>query len=736
MKKRHRKIVLLGSGLLVYGLLVLAVASQLFEMDTVQLSPPMIESPTTSSRGQESAQVPINIATQANGFSGILLPLGPDDGRLPGIPALWDEYLRAEKADPEKRAVDGFDGLLAVKNIADFSKGSIAELFLSGLPLKAFRSGNSFLVLNTQGNVQIIDCQNPRQPKSAGSLPYQRIKDMEMRGDTAYLLLGRPEARNDKLVIVDLENPHKPRELTRLSLPKWTVSFSLLGSQLVVYTRIIGHRPEHYVYLYDLTADFQLVSLGRVESLLLKNGFLKHKGYLLVPDDHAGVHVYDFSNPLQPVIVASLDFPAQIRSFIQRGDMVFALGGQNQIYVIDLHDPMYPFLSSVVEEANYPAYFMEYGSYSYYFTLNRYLRVFDIEPLDPMAKRVKGPTGFAGELVSLKTGSGFSLLGKFQGTLTTAVTDVLTLEDKVKVVDTLVWRGFLVVLDDTGLVQFFRQEDKSSPVFQESLSLPSSQRWLAATDERLYVGGESTVHVVAKGNDGHFALSGQFGLSGKESWDGLVIQQTLCLAAGKDGLLCFSLEQPDRPVLSPEWVLPRHLESQVDVRQLTSPGGRRVLASAGSAGLLSGKLDDHGKFIFNGFFAFPSPSRAIAVVDGLCLVSTERDVFVVDIRDGNSLQNLGEIDFPGEERFAVADPDFWAGYVPGKGWFTLSSPRLVLPGEFETLQIEGNATRTQASPYRYRLNLFNDHGVITIPGILSLSLMSGNRVAGAAHGSH
>ncbi|GEM_PF-5011374 len=736
MKKRLRKIILWGSGLLIYGLLLAAVVSRMLVLDTVQLAPSMIESPAAASRGRESVQSLINRVTPANGISGILLPLGPDDGRLPGIPVLWDEYLKAGKADPSRRNVDGFDGLQTVKNVADFSRDSIAELFLAGVPLEVFRRGDAFLLLNARGKVQIIDVQNPRQPKNAGFLPYQGIKDMEMQGDIAYLLLSRPEARNDKLVIVDLGSPQEPLELARISLPKWTMSFYLSGRQLVVYTTTKDYKQDYFIHLYNLTADFQLISLGRAGSSLLRNGFLKHKGYLLVPDDHAGVHVCDFSDPLQPVVVASLDFPAHIRSFTQRGDMVFALGSQNQIYVIDLHDPLHPFLSTVVEEANHPAYFVEYGAYSYYFTMNRYLRVFDVKPFDSMAKSEKRATGFAGELVSLRTGAGFLLLGKLQGSLTTAVTDVMTLTDKIKIIDTLTWKGFLIVLDDTGLIQFFRQGENSSLMLQESLQLPSAQRWLAAASERLYVGGESMVNIVAKSDDGHFILSDQFGLAGKESLDGLVIQQTLCLAAGKDGLLCFSLEQPDRPELSPAWMLPQQLESLVDVQQLASPGGSRVLIAAGQAGLLSGNLDDHGQFLFDGVFDFPLPSRALAVVGGLCLVSTETGVYIVDIRDGDSLQNLGEIDFPGVERFAVADPDFWAGYVPGKGWFPLPSPRLVLPGEFETLEIESSTTRTQASPYRYRLNLFNDHGVITIPGILSLPHISGRREAGATHGSH
>jgi hypothetical protein len=591
-----------------------------------------------------------------------------------------------------------------------------------------FRRGGSFFLLTSRGKVQVFDCQNPRQPKLSGSLSYQQVKYMEMQGDKAYLLLSHPGARNDELVVVDLENPREPRELTRLNLPKQTLSFYLSGRQLVVYAGSSGLKEEYFIHLYDLADNFQLVSLGKVKSLLLRSGFLKYKDYLLVPGSRTGLYVCDFSNPLQPVVVASLASPDNIRRFARHGDRVFALGLQSRIYAIDLHDPVNPVFSTVVEEANYAAYFVEYGDYFYYFTLDGYLRVFDTKPLDLMARGDQWSGGIAGELVSLQAGTGFTLLSNNrglsdQGLLPPPITDVLTLTDKTKVVDTLAWQGFLVVLRDNGLMQFFRKEQESSPVFQESLKLPSAQRWLAASDERLYVGGESTVHVVANNEDGHFVLSGQLEIPDRESLDGLVVQQTLCLAAGKDGLRCFSLDNPDRPMASPGWTLPRHLETQIDVQQLTSPGGNRMLVAAGSAGLLSGGIDGHGQFRLEGLFGFLAPIRAIAVVGGLCLVSTETGVAVIDISNRNSLQNLGVISLQGVERFAVADPDFWAGYVPGEGWSVLPFPHLVLPGEAELFQPHDSTTLSEPFAYRYRLNLFNDHEVVTVPGFQYLSAL-------------
>jgi hypothetical protein len=269
---------------------------------------------------------------------------------------------------------------------------------------------------------------------------------------------------------------------------------------------------------------------------------------------------------------------------------------------------------------------------------------------------------------------------------------------------------------------------------QESLQLPSAQRWLATSDNRLYVGGGSAINVIAEGESGHFVFSGQIESSGAESWDGLVVQKTLCVAAGKDGVLCFSVEDPDLLSASHNWMIPRQLEPLVDVRQLASAGGNRVLAAAGSAGLLSGQIASDGQLEFVGLIGFPVPIYALATVNDFCLISTGSEIRVVDIRNSDSLQNLGKIAFPGVTRFAVASPDFWAGYVPGVGWSVLPAPRIVSPGETERLQIVRDTESAEPLHDRYRLELFNDREVITVPGILTLSDLPDDRTTGATHG--
>lgn len=729
MKKHLRKIVFLGIFLSAYASLVAVVLILLLQLNVNQLSQ-SFEKLAAVTGDREMIHTLLNDLGHSTDFTSILLPLGPDDNRMPGAPAIWQEVLREKHDIAERKNIDGFDGFQTVASIADFSKGAVAEQFLSGAPSQAFRRGRFLLALNTRGNVQIIDCVKPQEPRIAAFLPYDQVKQMEMQDDIAFLLLTRPGTQLDTLITIDLKDPLTPRELSRFSLPEHTMSFFFFNHQLVVYTYSRGYEREHQVHLYGFADDFGFILLGKAKSPPLGSRFLKLGHYLLIADLRSGLNVVDFKDPLQPVIIASVALPDQIKRLSRHGDKVFALGGKNSIYVIDVYDPVRPVLSSVVEDANYAADFMEFGHYCYYFTENGYLRVFDIPFYTELGVDRRGSAGIAGELAPMQTGGGFVLLGKSQGPLPDIVTNVQSLPEKTTVIDKLFWQGFLVILDDKGLVQFFRNGEGASRESGESLQLASGQRWLTASDDRLYAGGDSRISIIAKAGDDHFMLSGQIEFSGEESWDGLIVQQVLSVAAGRHGVVSFSLEHPDRPTANPVWRIPKHLESQADVRQLVSPGGDRLLAAAGPAGLFCGRIAAGGQFQLDGFLDLPAPLFAMDLIGDFCLVSTGTEVCVIDIKTRESLQNLGKIAFSGVEKFAVAAPDFWAGYVPEAGWFVLPAPRLVSADDLELPE----SPLTEPHRDQYRLNLFNDHEVITVPGIVTIPSLPGSRTAGAVYG--
>jgi hypothetical protein len=274
----------------------------------------------------------------------------------------------------------------------------------------------------------------------------------------------------------------------------------------------------------------------------------------------------------------------------------------------------------------------------------------------------------------------------------------------------------MVLLQGDGLVRFFRVGGAALPQLESSIQLPVGQSWLAEGHDRLYVGGQSSVSILALDRSRQLVLTGQLKIPAKSSWDGLTVGQTLCIAAGKEGLLTYSLEQPDRLEATPAWVMPDHLESLLDVRQLASPGGHRLLAAAGPAGLLDGKVVA-GRFQLTGLLSLLTPVRAVTAMAQLCLAATTKQVTVLDIRKDNSFQNLGEIAFPGVTRLAAAPPDYWAGLVPDVGWTVLPAPHILAPADSARLETADFSSATHPQ-HLYLLNLFNDHGIYNVTGLL------------------
>lgn len=717
MNSLLRKIIYWGAVLSIYGLMVAGVLRLLLASDLEQPSSHSLHSTVTTEEG-DSLQSMLGKMRSSDQFSGVLLPLGPDDGHLPGDHAIWRDFLRVRPNKKTNIHTNGFDGLQSVSDISELLKGSVSELFLSGVPQQVFRRDHFLYVMNDKGQVRTIDCEDPSKPRIVDSLDYLVVKHMEMQGTTAYLLLrNRRGSATGMMIVVDLKVAGEPREIARVEVPIDAASLFFVNSQLVVYTSQKGSVGNDRVYLYGVNDRSQIGLLGSADSPFLGDHSLQYDNYILAPKLGGGVLVYDFSNPLNAEQVASLESPV-LNRLARYGSMVFATGLGGELYGIDFQDPAQPVLSTVVAGTKHPAYFLELDDYSYFFTLNGYLRVYDFSIVDFQVPD-ETISRVAGELVALPRGTGFTLLGTSPASMPTNVTKVLAWPGSQRIVDHLVWRGLLVVLDDVGSLKFYRVEEDASLSFWRALQLASPQRWMTASGDYLYVGGEKTISVVAVNGVENISVLKPVSLPGKESWDGLVLQDTLLLAAGKDGLLTYSLQRPDSPVAVSGWLAPGHLQSEVDVRHLTATSDERVLFTAGRAGLFSGRMNGDRDFRLTGSFRFRYSAHAIAIHDGLALVSTEKEVCVVDIRDDSSFQKLGKISFPAVVKFAVDPPYWWAGYTVATGWSFLPLPRL--------LRMEGKdplIDETQAScadELKYRLYFFDDRDIEKVSGLVHLA---------------
>lgn len=717
MKKTSRKIAFWGGVLALYVLLLAAVAVALIESGEIQGG--KVAEAVTGLPSQHSNE-PITVALGLRkGLSAILLPLGPQEQFLPGFPEIWGAYgddLNGQSAGPSPGAVEG---LQAVADIVDFSKGAVADLFLSQPPRQVLRSGKTFLVLSEEGRVQVIDCADPKQPQVAGVLGYQQVQSMALFDEVAFLLIRQPGETGDAMVIADLAAPLQLRELARLSMPQDAESFFISGNRLAVYTNPQNKTGLHFLHLYDVTDDYRLVALGSAESPPLNSGFLKFGDFLAVAGLRDGIDIYDVHLPLQPVMVASLEIGDRVKSLGRYGDNLFALGSRHRLYEIDVQDPQHPAVSKVVENARHGAYFSWDGAYTYFFGLDGTLKIFNGSPLDNAVLLRALPGRLAGTPVPERDRAGFVLLRDHDGAMPFGVVDVLHATGAGKAVDAVAWQGGLVVLDEDGLVRFYRKGTGALPDWQGEVQLPARQRWLAADQARLYVGGRSSVSIVEYARAG-LVLAARMELPVEESWDALVTREHLCVAAGERGVWCFPLDARGYITAGAPLAIPLHLASRADVRQLATAGGGRVFAAAGEAGLLELLVSDRGEAQLHGLLGCDAPVNAVAAFAQFCLAGTATGVSVIDISDAGSLQNLGTIAMPGVTRMAVAPPDYWAGLVPGDGWYVLRSPRLLAKADYQRLQPAGTSSPA-AGQSLYHVNLFDNRGVTAVRGVFASS---------------
>lgn len=630
-------------------------------------------------------------------------------------------------------AVDegGFDALQSVDSAAVLTRQSVAELFLDGSPLQVFRRAGKLLVLNGDGRVQIVDCDNPVAPRLAGELPYDQVKRMVMRGDIAYLLIGSAK-QPVFMVIADLAEPGEPWELARFEMPADAESFYLADGQLVVTTRSKERLGEGAVYLYQLSDVHRLTPLGSLATPVFNNGFLRFDSYCVIPDLRAGLHVYDCRDPLRPLLVASLNFADKVRRLVRRGDKVFALGTKRGIHVVDLQEPRRPRLSAVVTDVAAPVFLVGHDEVTYYFSLKGNLRVVP-RSLEAAAMRENRPDRLAGELVA-QPGGGLLLLGAQPAALPAGIAEVLPPPDGAAIIAATPWQGGIAALLEDGEVTFYHRGEGAAPPLQGRVQLPGRPRWLAAGGERLYAGGRTNISVITRGGR-QLSVTGQLELPGVDCRDGLVVGRTLCVAAGRDGLLSFSLDDPDRPLADLPLDWPAHLDARFDVRQLAAAGEGRVLAAAGQAGLLDARLDARGRLRFAGLLSFAQPVTALAVINRVVLAATTDEVSVVDLGDGGSLQKLGTISFPGVARLTAAPAGHWAGFVPGRGWSVLAAPRLMPAREVARLDC-AVAKQGEPLPSLYRLSLFNDLGVQALPASLQCGGLSAQPIIPARQDGH
>lgn len=690
----------------------------------------------TQEAGRVSLLVPEAGSTDLKGA--MLLPAVGAGDRLPGLPAIW-EYLSAgaQGIDPTLPPA-GFDVMQGVRDLAEFGEGFTSDLYLGEIPLEGIRYGDHFYLRTSRNVVQVIACDDPKRPRLAGRLPYERVKQMAARDGKLYLLLGAKEDSYPRLIEVSLDNHAAPRELAWHALPQGAFAFAFGEENPVIFQK--ERRPGGQsrdagtiLRVLRLTSGGQLETLDELVSSTPGENFLANDDLLILADARDGLLVIDYRKPSRSEQIRTLPLADGVRYMMRSGDRLFAQGESGRIHIIDLADPQNPQEVFSSAEINHTALLKFVDDATYYFTSSGQLLVYDQVPAARGIRKPQATLMATGVLLPQTGGPGFTLLGQSASSLPAVVTEAFPLADADSLQTALFWRNHWLVLRDDGLLQAYRPTAHGEPVPTSSLRLPSGQRWLVASSQRLYVGGGREVLVVDAGEGGRLELTSRLALQVDGTWAAAFSRHTLWLAAGPHGLLAFSLADPDR-LVGLKQLVPALMTGLADVRQLAATGDGRVFAAAGRGGLLCFNALPDGRISLYERLDFGEPVVAVGLIAGTCLVATTRAVHVVDTGTTFSMQKLGRIALPGVERLVMAPPHHWAGLVGGRGWRFLPAPIRLVPEAMRQADGLKLALPAQLPVGEYIAFLYNDAGMKAVAGNHIIEPSAQNGLYGTAHG--
>ncbi len=651
--------------------------------------------------------------------AGVLLPLGPDSHKLPGLPVVWKELARLQGQGVFNHQKSGFDGLQAVVSLRELAESAAFDVPLSHAVEQVYRLETFLILLTSQGDLLLLDIKQPSTPHIVATIEFDLpIKSLFVHDNMAYCLLASARGGEAQLVIMDISEPSSPREIIRHGLPVWSHRLSWSGSCLFVVIKnpAFDHKSIH---LYELVGN-QMNPLGKVDEIDLGQTFVCHQDVWFVAEAGHGMLIFDFSDPSSPYEVARLELPEPLRYLTVSGNRLFAWGGSKRIYVVDVSNPLSPRVLHVEEGATVPVQLVFVGQHTYYLDRKGGLKVFPYGPLyASTAVSRRNEKIYQGVVFEDAHRAGLLQLtakGDSSSRLSDEIIHQVVYPGADQVVAKAWWQERLLVLSLKGRLSLLDLNQEAVEVLSE-LMLPEACHWIVVAHGHVYLGSHDRMYVVSvHGN--RLQVSGQQALDGFDKiYEGVEFFDGLLLTAGRSGLMRFSLEEPLRPKIISTWQIPSQIKPLFDAQQLVVYGNR-VFVAAGKAGLLTGVIDARGQLVFSGDLQFKSPAKTVEVHDGLAMVATRHAVQVVDVHDVNHLQHVGSIEFTGVVEMVVSDKGYWAGRVDHQSWTCLPVPKIFLMDDRETEF--GNDFRfvLPAMPdmTSYRINLFNEWGRTSLPG--------------------
>lgn len=626
--------------------------------------------------------------------NGALVPILATESTIPGLPEVWRELFAARPrqtmALPEQH--DGFDGLQLFG--VDRPPGSVPLALqpLPGFPLNAAVRDRLLWLACARSGLSVIILDDPLQPELRNVWEAPWANHVAFAGNLAFLLDNA-----GRLEVVELERSGQVRLVARHSLQQTNTDYAgmTVYQGRLLLLRYDRERQQLFLNSRDFAPGGQ-PSLNFAEVALptrARSGCWWRDGRLYLNDSAGRVFGLDVGDPLRPQLFLDAVLPAPIARMAWSGRLGLLQLVDGSVYAAP-DEPATNRQWSVRylgrEQKGIPVLVMFVLGRLYAFSQERGLEVFPTLPVPP---------------IPLMTAS----------SETTPLPLELWSRDVLQVVNLPTGDA---VLEAGGRVRLVRTVDGYRSTVA-AIETGGKSRWLAAYGARLYVGGGTRIEVLTVDGQGRLLRSGDAVFPGEESFDGVVIDGTLCVAAGRQGLTAFSLATPDRPVVRPLGLVPPLLRQRLDVKAL-AVRDNQLFAAGGAAGLLVLAADrDHGVKLV-GIRPCGAPVAATAAVGNLLLAATPAGIELLAMTASarvDELQALATLPVENGQRLMVIGNDRFGVRTAEGEWQPLPLP-VLLPGR------SGKPPRfllpATVEAGAYRLVLFNRDGVTEWPALLEV----------------
>ncbi|MBN2440251.1 MAG: hypothetical protein JXJ04_02870 [Spirochaetales bacterium] len=263
-----------------------------------------------------------------------------------------------------------------------------------------------FLYIGCMSETYIVDISLPSNPVIIDRLGSYSITGIVLNGSYAYLV----DSHADTLMVMDISDPANPLSINAvpahdqierinlsgdyvylqgsgnieaydISIPSSPVLVSFLETPLtsnhanVIYENVLYVTGYGKIYMVDISNPSSLslaatVEITNANALSIRNslGYLvcgnRDNAHVIRADGPQYISVLDFSDPLSPVTVLTIDGTRDISSIKVNNTYAYITDKQGLLKIIDISNPVNPVLKSTVSVEN-PHNLQVQGNYLY-----------------------------------------------------------------------------------------------------------------------------------------------------------------------------------------------------------------------------------------------------------------------------------------------------------------------------------------------------------------------------------